>query len=104
MLLQYGDFLKIGAADDEYGKVFCLNVVYFWDELSKPFKKVYELLKTTGSFYIYMADKTTLNRKKAPDSVFNKYSIEQVVAALNSAGFKNVEHYAEKGYYITARK
>ncbi len=49
-----------------------------------------------------MANRDAL--KKAPDSVFNKYSIEQVVEALKSVGFGNVEHFSEKGYYIKAKK
>jgi hypothetical protein len=82
--------------------VFCLNVVYFWSELNEPFKKILSLLKKGGSFYIYMADKDAL--KKAPDSVFNKYSIEQVVESLKSARFSQVENYFDKGYYIKAKK
>jgi cyclopropane fatty-acyl-phospholipid synthase-like methyltransferase len=102
VLLQYGDFLKTPVVSSEYDKIFCLNVVYFWNELQEPFKKVLSLLKAGGTFYIYMADRDAL--KKAPDAVFNKYSIEQVVDALKSVGFANVEHYSEKGYYIKAKK
>src|SRR6188474_3039116 len=104
MMLQYGDFLKMAAADHYYDKVFCLNVVYFWNELRQPFGKVYSLLKKGRSFHIYMADKNSLIKKKAPDSVFNKYSIEEVVEALKSSGFENVEHHSEKGHYIKALK
>ena len=49
-----------------------------------------------------MADKDAL--KKAPDSVFNKYSSEQVVESLKSARFSQVENYFDKGYYIKAKK
>jgi hypothetical protein len=78
-----------------------LNVIYFWNDLQQPFKRVLSLLKTGGAFYIYMGHKDAF--KKAPDTVFNKYTIEQVVEALKSAGFENVEHYTEKGYYIKAK-
>jgi cyclopropane fatty-acyl-phospholipid synthase-like methyltransferase len=102
--LQYGDFLKSSVLDNNYDKVFCLNVVYFWDELNSPFEKVLSLLKKGGAFHIYMADKNTLIEKKAPDSVFNKYSIEQVKETLKATGFENVEHHVEKGLYIKAKK
>jgi cyclopropane fatty-acyl-phospholipid synthase-like methyltransferase len=102
--LQYGDFLKSSILNNNYDKVFCLNVVYFWDELNNPFEKVLSLLKKGGAFHIYMADKNTLIEKKAPDSVFNKYSMEQVKEALKAAGFENVEHHVEKGLYIKAKK
>jgi len=102
VFLQYGDFLKTPIVNKEYDKIFCLNVVYFWNELDNPFKKVLSLLKTGGAFYIYMATRDTL--KKAPNNVFNKYSIEQLVEALESAGFTDVEHHSERGYYIKAKK
>jgi SAM-dependent methyltransferase len=102
--LQYGDYLNITIAQNQYDKIFCLNVIYFWDELYKPFEKTLSLLKTNGVFYIYMVNADTLIEKKAPDSVFNKYSIEQVVGSLKSAGFTEIEHYFKKGYYIMAKK
>ena len=102
--LQYGDFLKISITGDNYDKVFCLNVIYFWDKLTNPFEKVSSLLKKGGAFHIYMADSPTLMKKKAPDSVFNKHSIEQVLDALKEAGFENIEHYSENGLYISAKK
>jgi cyclopropane fatty-acyl-phospholipid synthase-like methyltransferase len=102
MLLQYGDFIKTPIVGNEYDKIFCLNVVYFWNELQEPFQKVLTLLKTGGLFYIYMATREVL--EKTPNDVFKKYSIEQVIEALKSVGFQDVEHYSEKGYYIKAKK
>ena len=102
VFLQYGDFLKTPIVSKEYDKIFCLNVVYFWDELQTPLKKVLTLLNTGGAFYIYMATRETL--EKTPNNVFNKYSIEQMVEALKSAGFGAVQHHSEKGYYIKAKK
>jgi len=102
--LQCGDFLNIPVTHDEYNKIFCLNVVYFWNELKTPFTKVFSLLSKNGAFNMYMTDETTLVKMKAPDSVFSKYSIEQVVEALKVAGFESVEHYVERGHYIKAKK
>ena len=102
--LQYGDYLNMAIEQNQYDKIFCLNVVYFWDELHKPFEKTRSLLKTSGVFYIYMVDADALIEKKAPDSVFNKYSVEQLVESLKSAGFTQIEHYFKKGHYIMAKK
>ena len=104
MKLHYGDFLKTSALDNNYDKVFCLNVIYFWDELKSPFEKVLSLLRKGGTFHIYMADQNTLVKMKAPDSVFNKYSIGEVVEVLEAAGFESILHYSEKGLYIKATK
>jgi ubiquinone/menaquinone biosynthesis C-methylase UbiE len=102
--LQFGDFLKTPVISNNYDKIFCLNVIYFWNELKSPFEKVFSLLKEGGAFHIYMANRDALVKMKTPDSVFNKYSVEQVTEALKFIGFKDVEHYSEKGIYIKARK
>ncbi|HEV8084764.1 MAG TPA: class I SAM-dependent methyltransferase [Chitinophagaceae bacterium] len=104
LLLQYGDFLKVPVIGNDYDKIFCLNVIYFWNDLKEPFEKVRFLLKNGGSFHIYMTDKKFLIEKKAPDSVFNKYDIVQVMENLKTAGFTNVEYHIENGYYIKATK
>ena len=102
--LQHGDFLKAEIENASYDKVYCLNVVYFWNSLKEPFEKVFRLLKNGGAFYIYMANRDALIKQKAPDSVFNKYSVEQVIEVLQSVGFVEVTHFFEKGFYIKARK
>lgn len=55
--------------------------------IKEPFKKVSSLLKNGGAFHIYMADEETLTAKKAPGSVFNKFSIQQIIEAFKIAGF-----------------
>jgi cyclopropane fatty-acyl-phospholipid synthase-like methyltransferase len=102
--LQYGDFLQVPVTQDDYDKVFCLNVVYFWKELKGPFTKVFSSLKKGGSFHMFMADEKALIKMKTPDSIFNKYALEQVVEALKVVGFESVEHYEEGGHYIKAKK
>jgi ubiquinone/menaquinone biosynthesis C-methylase UbiE len=62
--LQYGDFLKTSVLDNNYDQVFCLNVVYFWDELNSPFKKVSSLLKkVVRSIFIWLIKIPWLKRK-----------------------------------------
>ena len=102
--LYFGDLLNTPFAQDQYEKVFCLNVIYFWNDLSKPFEKIISLLKTKGVFHIYMANAKSLIAMNTPDSVFNKYTIEQVVEALKTTGFVTIEHHYNKGYFIKARK
>jgi SAM-dependent methyltransferase len=99
-----GDFLKDKIDGDNYDKVFCVNVVYFWDELQQPFERIRSLLKKGGLFCFYMAHKDFLIKKKSPDEIFNKYSIEQIVAAIKLAGFSKVEYYFENGYYVKSER
>jgi len=98
------DFLTSNIDASDYDKIFCLNVVYFWDDLQRPFERIISLLKKDGMFCFYMAHRDFLIEKKSPDKIFNKYSIEQITEALRQAGFSEIDHYFNKGYYVKAKK
>jgi ubiquinone/menaquinone biosynthesis C-methylase UbiE len=104
--LLFGDFLDVDFANNHFDKIFCINVVYFWEDLQKPFVKIHSLLQDEGKFSIFMAKKEDLNRFKfTVDDVFNKYALEQVIENLKMAGFSNSSFNAERrGYFITAVK
>lgn len=103
--LMFGDFVETELNTTGFDKIFCINVVYFWDNLQKPFEKVNSLLKEDGTFCIYMAGKEELTKDKiAQDGIFNKYTIDEILNALRSCGFNDVDYYFKKGYYIKARK
>ncbi len=103
--LMFGDFLETEIGIKEFDKVFCLNVIYFWDNLQKPFEKVSSLLKNDGLFYIYMDSKEDLAKVSfADDDIFNKYTIEQVVDALKLFGFREIDYFFDKGYFVKAKK
>lgn len=103
--LLYGDFIETPINAEDFDKVFCLNVVYFWKDLNPPFLKIKSLLKNGGAFYFYMAKKEDLSKLKfTDDSVFNKYTIEEVTEALNAAAFRTVTHHFNMGYFVKAVK
>jgi ubiquinone/menaquinone biosynthesis C-methylase UbiE len=100
-----GDFIETEINTSGFNVIFCINVVYFWDDLQKPFERVRSLLKEDGLFCFYMASKEELNKVKfAKNDIFNKYSIEQITESLRSAGFGKVEYYYKNGFYIKAKK
>jgi len=46
-----------------------------------------------------------LNKVKlTKNDIFNKYSIEQISKALKAVGFKEVDFFFKKGYFIKAKK
>jgi ubiquinone/menaquinone biosynthesis C-methylase UbiE len=107
----HGDFLRTPVLSNEYDRIFCLNVVYFWDALNGPFSKIYKGLKEGGLFCMYMTHRDDLNKMKFTKQViFNKYSIEQIVAELKSAGFSVIDYELEsdyrfeRGYFIKCIK
>jgi ubiquinone/menaquinone biosynthesis C-methylase UbiE len=101
--LFHGDFLTYDIPESGFDRIFCLNVVYFWDDLLVPFSKIRSLLNDTGRFHFYMSSKHDLDRLKfTDDDVFNKHSIEIVETRLRESGFKEVSHYFRNGYFISA--
>jgi len=102
--LFYGDFLNTEIEINNFDKIYCLNVVYFWDSLETPFRKIRKLLKENGEFLIFMAKKEDLDKILfTKDGIFNRYSIEYIENTLKATGFNNVEYFDEKGYYIKAK-
>ncbi len=103
--LYLGDFLNFEIISDQYDKIFCVNVIYFWDRLDKPFSKIFYGLKNGGAFCLYMAHSSDLkNTKYTQDEIFSKYTIEQVVNNLKSAGFRDIKYKFNKGYIIKCWK
>jgi SAM-dependent methyltransferase len=109
--LKSGDFLKYDFNDIRYTKIFCANVIYFWDDLLAGFLKVNEILESGGIYGIYMATPEDLMKIKfARTDIFNKYSVNTVQELLYKAGFQEVipdyfDHgQATRGYLIIAKK
>ncbi|MGD0754463.1 MAG: class I SAM-dependent methyltransferase [Bacteroidales bacterium] len=101
--LRYGDFLTVESENEKYDKIFCLNVIYFWNDLNKAFKKINSLLTTKGEYWIYMEHERELEKYKFAKD-FCKYSIENVETDLKNAGFVSIDYIMDKGYYIKAKK
>jgi ubiquinone/menaquinone biosynthesis C-methylase UbiE len=108
--LQYGDFLLYNFGVKKFTKVFCVNVIYFWADLTSNFTKVFEVLEPGGVYAIYMASAEDLMKIQfARTDVFNKYSIDHVKNCLEKVGFKNIKYNIvsekkEHGYFIFAGK
>lgn len=103
--LYLGDFLTSEIIPNYYNKVFCINVVYFWEQLEIPFVNIYEGLKKEGKLYMYMMHRDELNKVDfTKDDIFNKHTIEKIVESLNLAGFKEIHSYFNDGYYINCKK
>jgi SAM-dependent methyltransferase len=103
--LHYGDFLNYEIIPNEYDKVYCLNVVYFWDNPEIPFSKIRSGLKAGGTFCFFMAHRDDLNKIGfTKDGIFNKFTIEEIVEKLKLAGFANVVYKSDHGYIIKCGK
>jgi len=92
MFLDYGDLLDY-APPLKFDIIYCINVIYFWNDLEKYLRKVYALLNNGGCFYINMADPETLIKLKVGETdTFNKHYPNDVVSVLEKCGFNNIGH------------
>lgn len=101
--LKFGDLLTENIDNEKHDKIFCVNVIYFWNDLNKAFEKIFSMLNNGGMYCIYMDHEKDFEKLKFTKD-FCKYSIEKVESALKDAGFKNIEYKLENGYYIKAMK
>ena len=96
--------------ESTYTKIFCVNVIYFWEDLSTPFQKVFDLLEQDSLFGIYITrseDIVKVNYARSP--IFKKYTQEEVINQLKIVGFSEINVVRDKikvriGLYIYAKK
>ncbi len=73
LILQLGSSDKLPFADNSFDKVFCINVVYFWDEPQKHLQEISRVLKPGGKFY------ATIRTKESMELMpFTKYGFHQI--------------------------
>lgn len=101
--LQYGDVLTLEPGKDKFDKIFCVNVIYFWNDLNQAFSKIFNMLGKKGKFLIYMDHMDSLDKARFLAD-FCKYPIDEVEMKLKNAGFTDIEYTFDKGYFVSAKK
>ena len=99
--VQRGDVSDLRLPEDTYDLVTAFETIYFWPGLEKCFSEVAKVLKSGGVFMIVNesdgTDETSLKYEQIIEGM-KCYTIEQIEAALKSAGFSSVtsDHYNGK--------
>jgi len=75
--LRYGSSDRIPFPANSFEKVFCINVVYFWDEPGKHLKEIHRVLKGGGKFYSILRSKESLLQMPFTKFGFKVYSQEE---------------------------
>jgi ubiquinone/menaquinone biosynthesis C-methylase UbiE len=103
--LDFGDFLDFKMPSNTFNTVFCVNVIYFWDDLLNPFNSINRSLKNDGVFLIYMDSLDDIKNSRFTDTHnFNHYNKEVVLEQLGISGFKSTSYDFERGHIIRAIK
>ena len=103
--LDFGDFLVFEMPSNTFTTVFCVNVIYFWDDLLEPFNKINKSLKSNGAFLIYMDSLEDIKNSRFTDTKnFNHFDKAFVLEQLKMSGFTSTSYDFERGHIIRAIK
>ena len=108
--VQQGDVSNLKLAKESFDLATAFETIYFWPGLEKCFAQIAGALGPGGIFMICNesdgTDATSLKFEKIIDGMKN-YTVEQIEAALKTAGFSEVrsDHHPSKPWItVIARK
>lgn len=81
--------LRLGSSDnipfpDSFDKVFCINVIYFWERPVDHLKEIHRVLKPGGTFYTAIRTKETLEQLPFAAHGFNMYAQEEWITIMEA--------------------
>jgi ubiquinone/menaquinone biosynthesis C-methylase UbiE len=94
VVLKVGEAAALPYPDRAFDKVFCVNVIYFWEHAETELSEIVRVLRPGGRLAIYMGDSSEMAKVKITQTgIFNLYSEAQAVKLLQAAGFTDVESF-----------
>jgi arsenite methyltransferase len=74
-----------------FDKVCTVNTVYFWRSLDEPCSEIHRVLAPGGRAVVGFLPKERMDRMAMPTDIFTTRAPDDVVAALETAGFGTVQ-------------
>ena len=89
--LHFGSSTAMPFADNSFDKIFCINVIYFWDKPNQHLQEIYRVLKPGGRFYATVRTKESMLRMPFTKYGFTFYETEKWKTQLTDAGLTFLE-------------
>ena len=86
--LYFGSSAAMPFPDKHFDKIFCINVIYFWDEPPQHLKEIYRVLKPGGKFYATVRTKESMLKMPFTRYGFTFYETDRWKAQLANAGLR----------------
>lgn len=74
LILKLGNSNQLPFADNSFDKIFCINVIYFWENTENHLKEIYRVLKPKGKFYTTIRSKESMLLMPFTKYGFNLYT------------------------------
>lgn len=88
--LFHGASDRMPFADATFDRIFCINVVYFWDQPSAHLREVRRVVKPGGTFTTVLRRKSSMERLPFAAHGFTMYEQADWEAVLRANGFTPV--------------
>lgn len=94
--LYKGNSDQLSFADNSFDKIFCINVIYFWDNPAIHLQEIKRVLKPSGIFYVTIRSKESMLQMPFTKYHFKLYRPEEWQLLLAQQQFqllqiKNIE-------------
>lgn len=82
-----GNSDRLPFRDNQFDKVFCNMVIYFWDQPEKHLSEIHRVLKPSGKFFTGMRSRNSMLELPFTKFGFNLYTEDQWTSILKENGF-----------------
>lgn len=89
--LHFGSSSQLPFEDNYFDKIFCINVIYFWDEPSKHLTEIKRVLKPGGKFFAVVRTRSSMEKMPFTQYGFTIYSDENWSRLVQQCGMKYIE-------------
>lgn len=93
--LHFGSSDVMPFADASFDKIFCINVVYFWENPADHLREIKRVLKPGGRFYAIIRPKEAMERMPFTQFGFHLYAPADWEAVLLENGFSGLKQAAQ---------
>lgn len=90
--LHFGSSDAMPFEDNSFDKVYCLNVVYFWQQPENHLKEVLRVLKPNGTFYAGIRTRESMLKMPFTKYGFTMYDPTDFEEVLKQNDFANITH------------
>lgn len=77
LALVQGSSNQMPFADNSFDKIFCINVIYFWDEPQGHLQEIRRVLKPGGQFFATIRSKESMEQMPFTQYGFAKYNEDE---------------------------